>query len=109
MQDNELRDYVGRKKQQEDMMISQLKGEVDRLKRQMILMEDQKYIGSRMQTEGYEYMRMNPHDKIRSRVLLSHHVEDMQTNNRNSEDIATTRVQRNTDKTSRNHKGSKNS
>lgn len=50
MVDQELRDYVNRKKLQEDHTITQLKGQVDQLKRNLYMLEDQKYLNSRMRT-----------------------------------------------------------
>ena len=85
MVDQELKDYVNRKKMQEDQMITHLKGEVDRLKRHMYLLEDQRFVNSRIRTEDYDYPQIMSYCRdnscmgrdhyIRDRQMLSHHVD----------------------------------
>ena len=108
MVDQQLKDYVNRKKVQEDQMITHLKGEVDKLKRHMYLLEDQRFINNRIRTEDYDYPQIMSYCRdnscmgrdryIRDRQMLSHHVDEPSQNLRNSQDYSHVRKQRNTDK-----------
>ena len=48
--DQQLKDYVNRKKMQEEEVITHLKGQVDKLKRHVYLLEDQRFINNRIRT-----------------------------------------------------------
>lgn len=67
-----------------------------KLRRQVLMLEDNKYKNSRLRTED----NLDTEPCICQRHMLSHHTEQNKKELRNSEDDGNDRVQRNTDKQS---------
>lgn len=70
--EQQLKDYISRRKMQGDLAISHLQSEVDKLRRQIINLEDKRYLSQKLRTEENELVDDRDHWG-RSRHMISHH------------------------------------